>query len=100
MDERRVEFRSGDVRLVGDLYVPDGPGPHAAVVLTGPFSAVEEQVTGTYARRFARRGVAALAFDHRTWGESGGTPRQHETGEVEYWAGRRPRRHARRDARP
>jgi fermentation-respiration switch protein FrsA (DUF1100 family) len=76
--KRSVEFAGDGVKLVGDLYLPDGPGPHPAVVLTGPFSTVKEQVTGTYAEQFAARGMAALAFDHRGWGGSGGRPRCHE----------------------
>jgi uncharacterized protein len=78
MDTRPVDFRSEGLRPAGDLYLPDGDGSHTAVVLTGPFSSVKEQVTGDYAKRFARRGIAALAFDHRGWGQSEGLPRQHE----------------------
>jgi fermentation-respiration switch protein FrsA (DUF1100 family) len=39
---------------------------------------VKEQVTGVYARALAERGFAALAIDHRHYGESGGVPRQYE----------------------
>ena len=78
MEKRRVHFRSDGLRLVGDLHVPDGAGPFSGVVITGPFSNVKEQVPATYAEALARRGFAALAFDHRSWGESEGTPRQHE----------------------
>jgi hypothetical protein len=35
-------------------------------VLTGSLSSVKEQVAGTYAERFARSGLAALAFDRLT----------------------------------
>lgn len=61
--------------------MPEGPGPWPGVVLTGPFSSVKEQATGNYARAFAARGVAALAFDHRGWGVSDGEPRCHENTE-------------------
>ncbi|KAB8194445.1 alpha/beta fold hydrolase [Nonomuraea phyllanthi] len=73
-----VTFPSNGARLSGTLYLPEGEGPHPAVVLTGPFAGVKEQVTGGYAALFAERGYAALAFDHRNWGASEGTPRQHE----------------------
>jgi uncharacterized protein len=73
-----VSFESGGVRLAGHLRVPGGAGPHPAVVLTGPFTGVKEQVTGTYAAALAERGIATLAFDHRNFGASGGEPRQHE----------------------
>ena len=52
--------------------------PVAAVVTTGPLTSVKEQATGAYARALSGRGFAALAFDHRTFGESGGQPRQLE----------------------
>ena len=63
--------------LVGVLYVP-AEQPVAAVVTTGPLTSVKEQATGAYARALAQRGFAALAFDHRTFGESEGKPRQLE----------------------
>ncbi len=56
--------------------VPDGGAP--GVVLTGPFTGVKDQVVGGYAALLARRGLVALAFDHRNFGESGGEPRGRE----------------------
>ena len=53
----------------------------AAVVTTGPLTSVKEQATGAYARALAERGFAALAFDHRTFGQSEGEPRQFENPE-------------------
>lgn len=73
-----VMFHSDGLALAGDLRVPDGPGPHPAVVLTGPLTGVKEQVTGTYAERLVARGYVTLAFDHRNFGASGGQPRCHE----------------------
>ena len=78
MAAERVEFQADGVRLVGRLHLPDGTGAGLpAVVLTGPFTGVKEQVVGTYARRLAQAGFAALTFDHRGFGESEGR-RQHE----------------------
>ncbi|NRQ39923.1 alpha/beta hydrolase [Nonomuraea sp. NN258] len=74
----RVEFAADDVRLVGDLLVPEGEGPWPGLVFTGPFTGVRDQVIGRYARLLTERGFATLAFDHRNWGESGGEPRRHE----------------------
>jgi fermentation-respiration switch protein FrsA (DUF1100 family) len=81
MVQRRVTFKSDGLELVGDLRLPDGTPPDGgwpALVFTGPFTGVKEQVTGLYARRLAEAGFATLAFDHRNFGESEGQPRQHE----------------------
>jgi fermentation-respiration switch protein FrsA (DUF1100 family) len=74
--ERFTFTRDGD-QLVGTLYLPVEQ-PVAAVVTTGPLTSVKEQATGAYARALSERGLAALAFDHRTFGESEGQPRQLE----------------------
>jgi len=73
-------FLSDDDRLIGVLHLPR-EAPVAAVVTTGPLTSVKEQATGAYARALAERGLAALAFDHRTFGESAGQPRQFENPE-------------------
>ena len=70
-------FESAGARIAGLLHMPSTP-PIAAVVLCGAWTAVKEQATGVYASALAERGLAALAFDHRFFGESGGEPRQFE----------------------
>jgi fermentation-respiration switch protein FrsA (DUF1100 family) len=70
-------FTSGGDLLTGMLHLP-AEQPVAAVVTTGPLTSVKEQATGAYARSLAERGFAALAFDHRTFGQSEGEPRQFE----------------------
>jgi fermentation-respiration switch protein FrsA (DUF1100 family) len=74
-------FTSGGDRVVGVLYLP-ARRPVAAVVTTGPLTSVKEQATGAYARALAERGFASVAFDHRTFGESEGQPRQFEQPEA------------------
>ncbi len=74
----RVTFTSDDETLVGILFLPGGAGPHRALVVTGPWKNVKEQVASNYARAMAMRGYAALAFDFRGWGESSGRPRSME----------------------
>jgi fermentation-respiration switch protein FrsA (DUF1100 family) len=76
-DKAQVTFSSDGIRLAGDIRVPPGGGPHPAIALTGPFTGVKGQVTGTYARLLAGAGFLTLAFDHRGFGDSGGRP-QHE----------------------
>lgn len=75
---KSMRFKVGDATLVGNLHLPQGKGPHPAVVTGGPMTSVKEQVMGTYAAALAARGIAALAIDHRHYGESGGVPRQYE----------------------
>jgi len=70
----RVTFGSEGVELAGEFRASaaGGAGRRPGVVLTGPFTGVKEQVTGTYAGLLAAAGFATLAFDHRGFGESGG----------------------------
>ncbi len=69
-----MTFASGSVRLAGTLVLPATPGPHPAVAIvhgSGP----QSRADGLYrrwGRFFARRGVAALIYDKRGAGESGG----------------------------
>jgi len=78
MKNERVTFEVDGTTVVGNLHWPE-TAPLAAVVLTGPLTSVKEQASGAYARALATRGFAALAFDHRTFGESAGEPRQYES---------------------
>ena len=77
---RRVSFKTADgLTLVGVLRRPlDSTPPLPALVFTGPFTGVKEQVVGTYAELLTQRGFMTLAFDHRNFGASGGSVRQHE----------------------
>ncbi len=59
--------------LAGDLYLPvtDMSGRTLpAVVVTGAWTTVKEQMAGTYAAALAARGFVALAFDFRGRGQS------------------------------
>jgi fermentation-respiration switch protein FrsA (DUF1100 family) len=78
-DKSHVTFRSEGIEIAGDLRLPPGTGPRPAVALTGPFTGVKEQVTGTYARLLTEAGLVTLAFDHRGFGESGGRPHHEDT---------------------
>lgn len=71
---QRLTFRSEDLVLAGEFRAEAEGRPQPGIVLTGPFTGVKEQVTGTYARILAAAGFATLAFDHRGFGESGGRP--------------------------
>ncbi len=73
----KVEFEAVDgTKLVGDLHLPDSPSAALpGVVLIGPMTFCKEQVPTAYATRLAAKGYAALVFDPRYRGESGGEPR-------------------------
>lgn len=73
---RSVQFDSNGATLEGLLYRPAKTvSPLPAVIVTGAWTTVKEQMAGTYARELASRGYAALAFDFTGWGESEGSPR-------------------------
>ncbi|MBP0017414.1 MAG: alpha/beta hydrolase [Cyanobacteria bacterium SBLK] len=79
---KEVTFESHGETLAGNLYLPDDyadgqelPG----VVVTGSWTSVKEQMSGLYAEELADRGFAALAFDFRNFGESGGEVRALES---------------------
>ncbi|MEM9800473.1 MAG: nuclear transport factor 2 family protein [Planctomycetota bacterium] len=78
----RVTFTVDGTELVGVLHLPagtDASRPAPGVVVTGAWTTIKEHMAGRYARELAERGYVALAFDFRTWGESGGTPRSLES---------------------
>jgi uncharacterized protein len=78
----RVSFQSAGETLVGNLYLPATykiGDRLPAIVVTGAWTTVKEQMPAVYAQRLADRGFAAFAFDFRYWGESDGNPRQYES---------------------
>ncbi|CAN5619845.1 hypothetical protein BH24ACT15_BH24ACT15_03850 [soil metagenome] len=75
----RVRFPSGTDILVGDLHRPvDAPDTGPAVVVTGSWTTVKEQMAGLYARRLAAEGLTALTFDFTGYGQSQGIIRDLE----------------------
>lgn len=75
---KSISFEVEGDRVVGNLHLPETGATGPAVIVAGPMTSVKEQVTGVYAAALAARGIAALAIDHRTYGESEGTPRNYE----------------------
>ena len=77
MNERiKVTFESGGTTCAGYLHLPpasDGRTP--CVVLCHGFSGTMDRLF-PHAERIAAEGMAALVFDYRGFGESGGEPRQ------------------------
>ena len=77
VSHRKVTFRNRyGITLAADLYEPkDETGKLPAIAVCGPFGAVKEQCSGLYAQTLAERGFLTVAFDPSFTGESGGTPR-------------------------
>lgn len=72
-----LEFESGGERCAAWLHLPDGEGPHPGVVLLHSTAGVcQLRCYAERGRAFAAAGVAALQFDCRGFGASGGEPRQ------------------------
>lgn len=72
---KKVEFKSHGKKLVGNLYLPndyDGKSKLPALVVTGAWTTVKEQMPKVYAQAMAQKGYATLTFDFRGWGESEG----------------------------
>lgn len=81
-EKQSVAFKVQGQTLRGDLYLPKGAKAGAnlpAVVVGGSLTSVKEQMSGSYAKELASKGIAALAFDYRHYGQSEGMPRQLES---------------------
>ena len=73
-------FFSEGVRLSGTLHrnVADLLTPQPAIVVSGSWLTVKEQMADGYARELAIRGYSAFTFDFTGFGQSDGSPRQAE----------------------
>ncbi len=71
---------SGDVPLAVRVHRGDGDPlePQPAVIVTGSWLTVKEQMADLYASALATRGYTAVTFDFAGFGTSGGTLRQTE----------------------
>jgi pimeloyl-ACP methyl ester carboxylesterase len=79
MDREEVEFGSRGDRCAAWLYAPaGGAAPAPAIVLAHGLSGTRRDGLGPFAAGFAAAGIAALVFDHRGFGDSGGEPDRFE----------------------
>src|SRR3954453_16102436 len=69
-----VSFEGDGTRIAAWLYRPDGAT--SCGVMAHGWTGVREQRLDAFAERFAAEGIAALVFDYRHFGASGGQPRQ------------------------
>lgn len=80
VDSIPLTFFRGDTPLAGRLYrnTTRWDVRQPAVIVTGSWLTVKEQMPQLYATRLAERGYAAFTFDFTGFGESGGALRQAE----------------------
>ncbi len=71
-NQEDVQFMNGDVTLAGTLLIPNGKGPHPAMVMMHGSGQVVRMGTFAEAQSLARQGVAVLIYDKRGSGESVG----------------------------
>ena len=80
--KQNVQFLSEGLTLKGNLFLPenyDSNKKYPAIVVSGSWTTVKEQMAGLYAERLAKQGFITLAFDFRNFGESEGQPRFFES---------------------
>lgn len=73
-----VSFYSQGARLTGALWAPPRK-VSAAIIVTGSWLTVKEQMPLNYATRLADAGFAVLTFDFHGFGASEGAPREVES---------------------
>ena len=71
---------TGGTSLAATLHraLPDLVEPQPAILVTGSWLTVKEQMADLYATRLAQRGYTVFTFDFAGFGASDGTPRQAE----------------------
>ncbi|MGB0871733.1 MAG: alpha/beta hydrolase [Solirubrobacterales bacterium] len=76
MDREEVSFQVAGENCAAWLYHPQGNDETSSpiVVMAHGLSGTRRDGLGAFAERFARAGFAALVFDHRGLGDSGGEP--------------------------
>src|SRR2546430_16651243 len=79
IEKRDVTFKSADNLCAGWFFLPQRANAGKtvpAIAMAHGVGAVKEMYIDFFARRFAEAGIAALLFDYRFFGASGGGPRQ------------------------
>jgi uncharacterized protein len=72
-----ITFSVDEAVISAWLYLPQNTrGPFPCVILSNGFGGTKDMVLEKYALLFAENGIAAIAFDYRYFGTSGGQPRQ------------------------
>src|SRR5258707_9972989 len=69
----QIPTASGDA-IEAWVYLPEGSGPHPVVVMAHGIGGIKAGGLAPFAERFREEGFAAIAFDYRNFGGSGGQP--------------------------
>jgi pimeloyl-ACP methyl ester carboxylesterase len=87
VERQDLSFRVGGDTCAAWLYPPAGePAVAPVVVMAHGLSGTRRDGLGPFAERFAAAGLAALLFDHRGFGDSGGVPDLfHPARQLEDW---------------
>lgn len=76
MKVKKSDFLSKNVRCDGDLYLPESEKKPPIVIMAHGMAAQKDFRLPAFAERFVKKNMAVFLFDYRTFGKSGGTPRQ------------------------
>ncbi len=72
LNERRINFKNQRIDLAGTLILPEGIGPFPCIVFTHGSGEETREGNRGLASLFAANGIAALIYDKRGTGKSGG----------------------------
>jgi uncharacterized protein len=81
MEMQEIVFPNDGVDLLGWLAKPVNEANCPLIILSHGLSGIVDLDLASYAEIFCAAGFACLAYDHRNWGRSGGSPR----GETDPW---------------
>jgi len=76
IERHDLRFSCGTTQCAAWLYLPPGETKPPVVVMAHGFAGTRDVTLPAFAEHFAHAGIAALVFDYRSFGASGGAPRQ------------------------
>lgn len=76
IERQDLRFACGKTNCAAWLYLPPGETKPPVVVMAHGFAGTRDVSLPAVAEHFARARIAALVFDYRNFGASGGAPRQ------------------------